>query len=159
MKIIEKLAKLKKHFSFTQIKFTFYNEDNQILFYIEMIGQCCSCNTRYIFKGIDKNIENVVSIKAGFSQFIVEEYDKYDIRTNWAENNSCKESFISEFDSNGNLKYKIHIRHFPEVSIKIYDSNDMEVNLSDRTLFNNGFSKIQIILILKILFFSVHDYD
>jgi len=76
------LAKLKKHFSFTQIKFTFYNEDNQILFYIEMIGQCYSCNTRYIFKGIDKNIENVVSIKAGFSQFIVEEYDKNDIRTN-----------------------------------------------------------------------------
>jgi len=31
----------------------------------------------------------------------------------------------------------------------------MEVNLSDRTLFNNGFTKIQTILILQML---LHGY-
>ena len=36
--------------------------------------------------------------------------------------------------------------------LRIYDSDKNEINLNDKTLFNGGFTKIQIILIISILF-------
>ena len=36
--------------------------------------------------------------------------------------------------------------------IKIFDSDDNDVNLDNKSLFNDGFSKIQFIIILRILF-------
>ena len=147
------IGSIKVKYNFTRCEIAFYDENNQIVNCIERDINCCK--TRYTFYGLDKNIESVILFKPGCSQFIFEECDKYDIRTNWAEINICKDRFISEFDSNGNLKYKINQYYNSEEAIKILDSNDMEVNLSDRTLFNNGFTKIQTILILQML---LHGY-
>ena len=35
---------------------------------------------------------------------------------------------------------------------KLYDSNDMEINFDNKSLFNNNFSKIQQVCILKKIF-------
>ena len=42
---------------------------------------------------------------------------------------------------------------------KIYNPSDVEINLTEKSLFNEGFTKIQIILIVLILFPSLSSTD
>ena len=42
---------------------------------------------------------------------------------------------------------------------KIYNPSDVEINLTEKSLFNEGFTKIQIILIALILFPSLSSTD
>ncbi len=68
---------------------------------------------------------------------------------------SCGESFAFEYDEQNNIIYKITHHFIVQVQnliFKIYDSNDQEINLVNKTFFNNGFTKMQMILILDIIF-------
>ena len=61
---------------------------------------------------------------------------------------SCCKNYYYEYDVNNSDKiFKIDLNPF-----KIFE-NENEVDLADKTLFNNGFSKIQIFLILDLILF------
>ena len=135
--------------------YIFYDEDNQMINYIESNNDCCSCcSFTYNFYGADKNIENILIKKNGCCSTVYELYDKYNTLTNRAEFlcKSCCKNYYYEYDVNNSDKvFKIDLNPF-----KIFE-NENEVDLTDKTLFNNGFSKIQIFLIVDSVLFPSGD--
>ena len=94
-------------------------------------------------------------MKSGCCSTIYELYDKYNTLTNRAQFFfNGRNSYFNEYDLiNSNRIFKIEINPF-----KIFE-NENEVDLSNKTLFNNGFSKIQTFLILSILFHNHNQSD
>ena len=103
-----------------------------------------------MFYDTKKNVESVVLFKLGCCQVSIEEFSENNARISFVERDN--NNFLSEYDSNRNFKYKvINYNHFGN-AMKFFDINNNEIDLSDSSLFNDGFTKIQIILILRMLF-------
>ena len=68
----------------------------------------------------------------------------------------CENGYYNEFDQNLNRVFKI-ICNYNSYNFQIFDIDENEVNLTDKTLFNDGFTKMQQILILKLLFHPKSD--
>ena len=67
----------------------------------------------------------------------------------------CGADTCNEIDVEGNIIFII--KKFSDCGtgiIKIYDNNRNEVNLKDKNIFNEGFTKIQIILILILFYYD-----
>ena len=130
---------------------------NKFKFYIEKRINCCSLN--YTIYGANKNIISTITKKAGCCDITFLEYDKYNTKTN---ETICKRDCSSkityyENDQYGNPIFIIrHIIECFNFKFKIYDKNKKEINFSNKTIFNDGFTNIQKILILQTLF---HIYD
>ena len=67
----------------------------------------------------------------------------------------CEKNIFRGFDENGNHTFKIIMYNFDSLTIKILDCDGNDIDISNKTLFNNGFSKIQIIHILRVLFYHL----
>ena len=134
--------------------YTLFDENNRVINYIDAVNNCSQTN--YTFYDADKNIEGSISVKRACCHITYEEFDKYGTRTNFAEvNQKCGEiPFCYESDQNGNLISKIIIFYIGmHPVLKIFDSNDMEINIGDKTIVNKGFSRIQLLIILEELLF------
>ena len=137
-------------------RFNFYDERKELKFYIEVNNNCCNTET-FTFFGLDKNIERTIKFKTDYCGITIEEYDKYGSKINTAieENEccSCSGSTYIENDPEGNPIFIIKkISDCGRDTMKIYDYNRMEVNLNDKNIFNEGFTKIQMILILRMFY-------
>lgn len=138
-------------------EYTICNENNQITNFIEKrIKQCngvMSTLTSYIFYDINRNVERIVTVNSRCCNIDYEELDNYRARLNLANlnQNRCDNTYW-EYDNDSTLKFKVKIFFEEPLLIKIFDNNDNEVNLDNKSLFNDGFSKIQFIIILRILF-------
>ena len=152
------IGSINREMACNQVYYTLYDTYNQITNYIEERIDCCNCCTiKYTFYNADKDIQGIVIFKQSCCTFTLDEYDKYDTVINRAILNAkcCEQGFYLEYDQSSNLIGRIMANYnsFNKI-FKIYDNNDMEINLENKTLFNNGFSKIQIILILKVLYYQ-----
>ena len=68
----------------------------------------------------------------------------------------CEYCYYNEFDKNLNRVFKIICNYSSYNRIfQIFDIDENEVDLTDKTLINDGFTKMHQILILKLLFY--HD--
>ena len=162
---------------FNNEKFIVYDIDQKVIGSVKKVSNCCDiqyilsdeinkitkkivlnydCRSNiYSFHGLDENIESTITKKLGCCEYIFDEYDKYNTRAHSAQlkfymqNEDCFEK-----DSNGKLNFIIRKYHDKGEIMKIFDANNIEVNLSNKTLFNNGFTKIQILLLLDILFYK-----
>ena len=151
-----KIGSIEGKIAFNQIFYTLYDENDKVINYIEhnnRSNSCCSSN--FNFYDADKNIENILIMKSGCCSTIYELYDKYNTLTNRAEFFfNGRNSYFNEYDLiNSNRIFRIELNPF-----KIFE-NENEVDLSNKTLFNNGFSKIQTFLILSILFHNHNQSD
>ena len=137
----------------SQITYNFYDEYKQLKYYIEEAKNCCTNN--YTIYGTDKNIISTITVKFGCSDVTFDEYDKYNTKTKGVigkRDCSAKTTYY-ENDPNGNPIFIIRQSYdCGRCKFKIYDQNEKEINLSDKTLFNDGFTNIQKILILLIIF-------
>ena len=134
-------------------QYFFRDENKQLKFFIEKTMNCCDINL--IFYGEDKNIEHVVKETKKCCESLLEEYDKFNTRTNSAiVKQECGPKFIYyENDSYGNTVFINKVFNNCGVSkLKIYDYNENEINLRDKTIFNGGFTTIQIVIIISLLF-------
>ena len=131
-------------------RFSFYDENNQLVKYIEEVTNSCTYIS-YLFYDKYKNFESRVTLSGKCIDNYLEEFDQFDTRISHAIFNPCGENFYFEYDEENNLIYK-NTRHFfvqvPNIIIKIYDTNNQEINIANKTLFNNGFTKIQMFLII-----------
>ena len=140
--------------AFNQIFYTLYDENNKIIIIIEHNnGSNTCCSSTFNYYDSNKNIENILIMKNACCSTIYELYDKYNTLTNRAELFiNGRNSYLNEYDlNNSNRIFRIELNPF-----KIFE-NDNEVDLNNKTLFNNGFSKLQIFFILGLLF--RHHYD
>ena len=155
------IGSIEKQANCDRINFTLYDQNNQITKHIEKINDCCTCcSTNYNFYGVDNDIEAIAVFKAECNSTEYEVYDKYNTMINRAEMNikCCEENYFHEYDQNFNKVFKIIWKRASlEKTFKIFDNNETEVNLENKTLFNDGFTKIQVILILEMLFFNNDD--
>ena len=131
-------------------QYTLFNENNKIISYIDFNNGCCPKN--YIFYDANKNIECTIVVKSECCKMIFTEYDKYNTISNFAENyqSCCNNDYYCEYDQSSNLIFKTKI--FNQSTgrlIKIYDNNDVEVDLTGKTLFNNKYTKIQLLIIFR----------
>ena len=136
-----------------QAQFNFYDENKQMKFYIERNKYCC--DFRYTFYGLDKNVESIITIKFGCSSIAIDEYDKYNSRIKGARGEKCCCGDITyyENDSYGNTTFIIRCTsECGSAKIKIYDSNNMEINFNEKSIFNGGFTKIQQVIFLLTFF-------
>ena len=135
--------------------YTLLNENEQIINYIEETNYCCS--NIYLFYDGNRDSDGNVNEQMYCSSSIIQESDKYNIERNIAGREDLNgKVFLGEKDADGNILYKIN-RYYENGSIfQITDINDNEINLSNRLLFNNGFTKIQMVLILRMIF-APHD--
>ena len=134
--------------------YNLYDENNQLINYIKSNNDCCTCprsTVTFNFYDKEKNIENILIKKDDWCSTNYELYDKYNCLTNKAEysiKSYFEKNYYYEYDVNNPDKvFKINLNPF-----KIFE-NENEVDLADKTLFNNGFSKIQIFLILDLILF------
>ena len=133
--------------------YNFYDEYKQIIFYIEERGNVCPII--YTFYGADKNSIATITSKSGCLNITFDEYDKYNTKTYGVrgKTNCSANTTYYENDSNGNTIFIIRESYnCGNCIFKIYDQNEKEINFSDRTLFSNGFTNIQKLIILSILF-------
>ena len=83
-------------------------------------------------------------------------FDKYETIISKAELSEipcCGNFNYIEYDGNSKPIFKITANYTDNNKMfKIYDSNNNEVDLGDRTLFNNGFTNIQILILIRVLF-------
>ena len=144
------------------VYYTFYDPDNQITKRIERFNCCsCCCSTNYNFYDADNNTEAIVVFKTHCGSAWYEVYDIYnkniyraEINTKCCEGKNC----LIEYDQNNKQEFKIiwNLASY-EKTFKIFDNNDTEVNLENKTLFNDGFTRVQVILILEMLFYENND--
>ena len=140
-----------------EYEYTFYDINKQQTNFIEKtFNQCNGCFSTlstFTFYDINRNIDGIVTVTSNFCSLEYEEVDKYKTRTYYANlnHNRC-DNTIWEYDADATLLYKIKLFFEEPIKIKIYDNNDNEVNLDNKSLFNDGFSKIQFIIILRRLF-------
>ena len=135
------------------IIYNFYDEYKQMKFYIEERKNCCTSN--YTIYGTNKNIEITITAKFGCCDVIFDEYDKYNTKFNGViGKRDCSQNTIYyENDPNGNPIFIIRQSYdCGRCKLKIFDPNEKEINLNDKTLFNDGFTNIQKIIILLIIF-------
>ena len=131
--------------------YIFYDENKQIIKYIEKNEICCCI--RFTFYDSNKNVESIVNIQQGCCKDTIDEYDKYNNRTNYAiGHRTCCDVIYFENDLYGNPLFKIKFLLACSGKFKIYDFNNMEINLADKTIFNDSFTKIQQALILFLFF-------
>ena len=152
----KEVGRIKKNFEgdfcSSKVTFTFIDENNTIIKYIEIILGCA-----YIFRFYDtnKNLESVVTTKKT-CKFLYEESDIYNTIINRAGHNidcDCNTTTFTEYDQFGSISYITKIFNTCDSTIiKIFDHNYNEVNISDKTLANKGFTKIQIVILLRIMF-------
>jgi hypothetical protein len=136
-----------------QVNYTLYDEYKQMKSYIEERRNCCT--TTYIIYNTDKSIESIITIKSGCCEMSIVECDKYNTPTNGAtcKQDCCSTYTFNENDSRGNLNFIIRQKYdCSSILFKIYDPNEIELNFSQRSLLNDGFTNIQKIIILKMLF-------
>ena len=146
------LGHIERTLSCSKLNYNFY-ENNNLKYYIEERGNCC--NSTFTFYGLDKNIESVITKKLCCCENIFVEYDSYNTETNRAicKKNCYPNYTFYENDSCGNPKFIVREKFDCNNSIfKIYNPSYVEINLTEKSLFNEGFTKIQIILIVLILF-------
>ena len=155
-----KIGSIEKQTNSNKVEYTLYNQNNQRISHIERIDDCCTCccSINYNFYGLENNIEASIIVKSSnCCSTVYEVYDKYNTMINRAEivSKCCDIIYLNEYDQNSNQVFKIILNRVPfSREFKIFDNNENEINLADKTLFNNGFSKIQIILILELIFFQ-----
>ena len=131
-------------------QYTLFNDINNAVGYIDFNNGCCSKN--YIFYDANKNIESTILIKSKCCKLIFTEYDKYNTINSFAENyqSCCNNDYYCEYDQSRNLIFKTKIfKQSTGRLIKIYDNNDIEVDLTDKTLFNKRYTKIQLLIIFR----------
>ena len=139
------------------ITYNFYDENKKIKFYIETIKNCCTDN--YTFYGEDKNIiTSIISKKAYFyCDEVYDEYDKYNTKTNGVigKKGCASNRTYYESDANGSSIFIIRQFYFlGRFELKIYDPNENEINLGNCSMFNNGFTNIQKLLLILVFFES-----
>ena len=148
---------IKKGYENNNEYYALFNENKELIMYIEyFIKQCGgSISINYTFFDSNKNITGkIVNKLECCCSEIFEEFDKFDNRI---KVHRCIDKMYYcdyiENDSEGNRKFKIRkTLQNDSVIIKIYDSNDAEINLDDKSLFDDKFTKLQTILILRKIF-------
>ena len=155
------IGSIEKQSHCNRSEYIFYDENNKVIKTIELIIGCCTiCTLNYIFYNIDHNIEASIIEKGDNCSRKYEVYDKYNSLINRAELviRCCENGYYNEFDQNLNRIFKIICKDNSYNRIfQIFDIDENEVDLTNKTLFNDGFTKIQQILILKILFHPKSD--
>ena len=149
------IGSIEKQSHCNRSEYIFYDENNKVIKSIELIIGCCTCCTfNYVFYDIDHSIEASIIEKEDNCSKKYEVYDKYNSLINRAELviRCCENGYYNEFDQNLNRVFKI-ICNYNSYNFQIFDIDENEVNLTDKTLFNDGFTKTQQILILKLLFY------
>ena len=134
-----------------------YDENNLLINYIENNQTFTSIN--YFFYDSNKKKEGRTIETGKCFDSTIEEFDRYDTRISHAVFRLCGENYYSEYDESNNLLFKI--KRWAENgnnTIKMYDGNNIEVNLSGKTLFNKGFTKIQMVVIFRLILAGVR-YD
>ena len=127
--------------------YTLLNENEQIINYIEETNNCCS--NIYLFYDGKKDSDGTVNEEMYCFSSIIEESDKYNIARNIAGIEKLNgKAFLGEKDADGNILYKIKSYYENGSIFKISDINDIEINFLNKLLFNNGFTKIQMVLML-----------
>ena len=123
-------------------------------FYVEKSIECCTEN--YTFFDQYNEIDGVVKISSGFWGWGIQEYDKCNSNIN---NGKMKQDICLTFtydvkDSNGNPNFiaKVYSNICCTEKLKIYDDNGDVVKLDDKTIFNNGFTKIQLAIIIRYFY-------
>ena len=133
--------------------YNFYDEFKVMKYYIEERKNCCTIT--YTFYGTDKNPISSITAKIGCCDLTFDEYDKYNTKTNGANGKRECSGNITFYENDPNGAPIFIIRQTYGCNFykfKIYDQNEKEINFSNRTLFNDGFTNIQKILILLTIF-------
>ena len=150
----EEIGSIKRQREGCNYNYTAYDKNNKEIYYINSVYNCCSCT--FTFFDSNKNLVSAINIKNGCSSLFFEEFDKYKTRIGTCEFilYSKDGQIIYEYDQNGILLFKCKITPIGFYFLfKIFDSYDNEINFDDKNLFNNGFTKIQtVILIMKFFF-------
>ena len=128
------------------------DRNNNKINYIDLDYHCCS--TTYTFLDSNKNIESVIRATNGCT-ITYEEIDNYNTRISTAD--TCLihngNPIYNEYDQYGNIAFRTKIFYQGgNKIIKIFDSNDNEVNLDNKSLINKGFTKIRMIILIIYLF-------
>ena len=132
-------------------RYKLFDENKQLIKEVEKNEICCSIN--FTFYNADKDIESIVKIGQGCCKDTIDEYDKYKNRTNFAVGKrTCCDVIYYENDSYGNPLFKIQFILACSGKFKLFDNNNMEINLENKTIFNDSFTKIQQALILFLFF-------
>ena len=133
--------------------YTAYDKNNNAIYYFNTVNHCCA--STFTFFDSNKNLVSTINIANKCSSLFLEEFDKYNTRIGTCEYilYSKDGEIINEYDQNGMLLFKCKITPIGLYFLfKIFDRYDNEVNFDNKNLFNNGFTKIQIvILIIKLL--------
>ena len=124
-------------------------------FYVEKSYECCTEN--YTFFDQYNEIDGVVKISSkNIFWWTIEEYDKYNenINTGKMKQDGCLTFTYNVKDSNGNPTFttKVFSNVICPEKLKIYDNNGNVVNLDDKTIFNNGFTKIQLVILIRYFY-------
>ena len=132
--------------------YLFYDENNEIINTLEKNYNCSGCN--YTFYGIDKNIESTIIENNSCCDTTYIENNNFEAKISWAKSKpKCNRMIYVEFDNYDTQIFTINISYeWCGNNIKIFDKNNMELNLDDKSLFNNGFTKIQLLFILDLFF-------
>ena len=134
------------------LQYILTDTDNNITNYINIDSHCCSGT--YSFLDSNKNLEGVINENFG-CKLTYEEFDNYNTRISTADtyllHNGCP--IYNEYDQYENIAFRTKINYQRHDKIlKIFDSNDNEINFNNKNLINKGFTKIQMIFILRHLF-------
>ena len=150
---------IKKIYDCCNCHFIFTDENNNIIYYIDNIGSGCRSH-KYLFYDKNKNIDGFIQSKKECCTIIYEEFDKNNTKIS-----SCKYNIkcfgvhiFVEYDKSGKLAFITKVFNAPLCPIiKISDKNHKEIDLTDKTLFNKGFTKIQIFIIINYFFLNKGD--
>ena len=148
----KELGQREKVIACCDMNFTFYDENRQIKYNIVRHQNCCE--DTYTFFNPDNNYESRIKIKQACCESVFEEYDKYESRTNSAiAKPNCSGIIFYENDIYGNPKFITKIMNENQRQIfKIYDADNMEINLNNKSIFKDGFTRIQIVIIILLFF-------
>ena len=134
--------------------YTINDANNNAIYYINNIKGCFS--STYSFLDRNKNLESTINVKLGCTSVIYEQFDKYNTRFRTCERNLYDKEFWTfyEYDQNEALFFKCKkVPHGHDSLFKIFDNYDNEVNLDDKNFLNQGFTKIQIIILIQLMYF------
>ena len=126
-----------------------FDENYRLINHIQQISNCSSII--HLFYDSNNSLEGRTIETGKCLDSIIELFDKYETRTNHAIYSLCSDGSYSEYDQNNNLISKIFRFTDGGNLIKMYDSNNKEISLANKTLFNKGFSKIQMVLIFRMI--------
>ena len=112
---------------------------------------------KYIFYDKNKNIEGVINFNSSCcGEAIYTEYDNRENKKGWAKPIvECRCNIYSwiEYDNYNCPIYTLFFyNECCNKRIKLYDQYNVEVNFTNKSLINNGFSKFQQVILISLFF-------